>query len=93
MKSQYEQQCNAAALKQMGVKVIKSLKKRFISAINDWLKSETVVHVLYEDNLEQVIDLIFKKHADIAKVSPLLSIILKDSNRTGFKTLLTKSGM
>ncbi len=93
MKSQYEQQCNAAALKQMGVKVIKALKKKFISDINEWLKSETVVHILYEDNLEQVIDLIFKKHADTAKLSPLLSIILKDSNREGFKTLLTKSGM
>jgi hypothetical protein len=37
MKSQYEQQCNAAALKQLGVTVLKRLKNKWVEKIKQWL--------------------------------------------------------
>lgn len=55
MKSQYEQQCNAAALKEMGVPVIKSLKPKHLTKIQDWVDSNTRVEVDYPDVTEQII--------------------------------------
>jgi uncharacterized protein (TIGR00661 family) len=49
MKGQYEQQCNAAALKEMGVPVIKNLNSGNLVKINDWLVSEEKISVDYPD--------------------------------------------
>ncbi len=91
MKNQFEQQCNAAALQQMGVRVTRSLKNKCITEITAWISSNDVVHIPYQDNLQQVVDLIFETHANTAKVSPLLSIILKKSHRSFPENWLTKS--
>ncbi|NMH89836.1 glycosyltransferase family protein [Flavivirga algicola] len=56
MKGQYEQQCNAAALKEMGVPVIKSLKKKHFGKLMDWIESNTYVEVDYPDITESIID-------------------------------------
>ena len=56
MKGQYEQQCNAAALKEMGVTVLKSLKKKHIEKINRWLEDESVVKVDYPNMTQMIID-------------------------------------
>ena len=45
MKAQYEQHCNAAALKGLGVKVIKKLKKKHAPKIEEWTKSDNIIHV------------------------------------------------
>lgn len=63
MKTQYEQQLNAAALKQMGVPVIKSLKPKHDEVILDWIKNGKVIPVDYPDTTQQVLDMVFKKHA------------------------------
>ena len=60
MKGQYEQQCNAAALKKMGVPVIKSLKKKHIQTIQDWIKADQKIKVNYPNETEAIIDNIFK---------------------------------
>lgn len=62
MKTQYEQHCNAAALKAMGIKVIKSLKKKHHADIKNWIDYGKVVPVNYPDITEQIIDLIIKNH-------------------------------
>jgi hypothetical protein len=62
MKTQYEQQLNAAALKQMGVPVIKSLKPKHDEAINDWINNGEVIPVDYPNTTQQVLDLVFEKH-------------------------------
>lgn len=49
MKGQYEQQCNAAALKAIGVTVVKSLKKKNAEKIRLWTGSELVIPVSYPD--------------------------------------------
>ena len=61
MKNQYEQQLNAAALKDMGVPVIKSLKPKHDEKIQDWLTNGKPVKVNYPDNTQQVLDLLFKE--------------------------------
>lgn len=56
MKGQYEQQCNAAALKDMGVPVIKSLKKKHLSKLRDWVETDKIIKVDYPDITEQIIN-------------------------------------
>ncbi|WP_100611247.1 glycosyltransferase family protein [Confluentibacter lentus] len=62
MKGQYEQQCNAAALKDMGVPVIKSFKKKYLKNIKDWIENDTIVNVDYPDITEQIIDKILEEN-------------------------------
>lgn len=73
MKTQYEQQCNAAALKKMGVPVIKSLKKKNYSVIKEWLEYGKVIPVNYPDNTEQIVDTIIKNHYHKKIYSPSFS--------------------
>ncbi len=63
MKGQYEQQCNAAALKDLGVPVLKSLKKKHQEKIERWIKSNDIVPVDYADNTEQILNTIIENHA------------------------------
>ena len=56
MKGQYEQQCNAAALEQLSVPVIKALKKKYLDKINAWTKSQTILSFNYPDITEEIID-------------------------------------
>lgn len=56
MKGQYEQQCNTAALRDMGVPVIKSLKKKHLNDLKNWVDRDTVVSVDYPDITERIID-------------------------------------
>ncbi|MEH0154353.1 glycosyltransferase family protein [Limibacter armeniacum] len=60
MKNQYEQQCNAAALKNMGVPVIKSLKKKHYETIQSWLESAQLVEVNYPDNAEEAVKILLE---------------------------------
>jgi len=60
MKNQFEQQCNAIALKNMGVSVIGSLKKKHLPAIENWMGEENKIAVNYPDETEKIIDEIIK---------------------------------
>ncbi|MEN8704453.1 MAG: glycosyltransferase family protein [Polaribacter sp.] len=55
MKNQYEQKCNALALKQMGVTVLKKLNKKSTQKITGWLQSEPIGNIDYKDNTEDII--------------------------------------
>jgi hypothetical protein len=63
MKTQYEQQCNAAMLKSMGVPVMKKLNKKHRDKLEEWLKDKKVVQVNYPDITNKIIDTIVKNHA------------------------------
>lgn len=56
MKNQYEQHCNAAALKNMGVPVVKSLKKKHYDVLDDFFTSDHKVAVDYPDVTESILD-------------------------------------
>lgn len=49
MKSQYEQHCNAAALKEMGVPVLKKLSLKYHDKIAAWIASGEIIEVNYPD--------------------------------------------
>lgn len=55
MKGQYEQQCNAAALRQMGVPVIKSLKAKHLDALREWVESDRKIEVHYPDITDEIV--------------------------------------
>ncbi|WP_022824809.1 glycosyltransferase family protein [Hymenobacter norwichensis] len=56
MRNQYEQACNAAALADMGVPVVKNLKDKSLGVLDDWLRNGTVVPVEYPDETGEVLD-------------------------------------
>ncbi len=62
MKAQYEQQCNAAALKKMGVPVIKSLKEKHSDKIKSWLLAKDLVAVDYLDLTKEIVDVVLQNH-------------------------------
>ncbi|MBN8651926.1 MAG: glycosyl transferase [Cytophagales bacterium] len=49
MKSQYEQHCNAAALKKLGVPVLKKVKKKSIPKIERWLEEGKPLNISFAD--------------------------------------------
>ena len=61
MKTQYEQQLNAAAVKAMGVPVIKSLKEKHYDTIRDWLDNGKNIPVDYPNNTKEIIDMVFNQ--------------------------------
>ena len=60
MKGQYEQQCNAAALKLMGVPAIPNLKQKHLKKIANWIASDEKVKVNYPDLTRIIIRKIFE---------------------------------
>lgn len=55
MKKQYEQHYNAAALKQMGVPVVKSIKKKHLARIGEWIEGSHPVNVDYGNVAESAV--------------------------------------
>ncbi len=83
MRGQYEQQCNAAALKEMGIPVIKSLKKKNWKKIGKWLEGGTVPAVDYPDETKEILENLVQKHAE----EDIPHLPQPEENIPGFKTL------
>lgn len=62
MRSQYEQRCNAAALRAMGVPVIKGLKDQHLEVIGEWLANGRAVPVDYPDETGAVLDRVLREN-------------------------------
>ncbi|MBK9046127.1 MAG: UDP-N-acetylglucosamine--N-acetylmuramyl-(pentapeptide) pyrophosphoryl-undecaprenol N-acetylglucosamine transferase [Bacteroidetes bacterium ADurb.Bin397] len=62
MKNQYEQQCNAAMLKSMGVATMKSMKSKHHAILEEWVDAGQVVKVDYKDQSAAIVDTILKNH-------------------------------
>jgi uncharacterized protein (TIGR00661 family) len=60
MKNQYEQQCNAEALKQMGIPVLKSLKVKHVKSIRNWLDNPQPDRMDYPDQIEEIVERILR---------------------------------
>lgn len=63
MKFQYEQQCNAFALKQFGIPVIWGSNKNWLPVLKEWVQSGHAVQVDYPDETAMVIDRLVKQFA------------------------------
>ncbi|MCA1803037.1 MAG: hypothetical protein LC662_11310 [Rhodothermaceae bacterium] len=56
MKNQYEQKCNAAALSEMGVKVVNTIRNDFPIRISNWLDQPGTIKPDYADNKWDLVD-------------------------------------
>lgn len=61
MKSQYEQHCNAAALKGLGVPVLKKVKKKNLKKINKWIESDKRLDIRFPDIAAKAVERLFEK--------------------------------
>ena len=83
MKGQYEQQCNAAALEEMGVPVIKVLNESQYEKISNWLVSNGRVSVNYPDQTRSIVRRIFEM--DVQRT------LHKNSWLSGYKMTIERS--
>lgn len=60
MKGQFEQQCNAEALRLIGIPIIKSLKEKHFSTVKEWLQDDKIIGFDYPDIANSIIDQILK---------------------------------
>ena len=56
MKRQYEQECNAAALKGLGIPVINEIGEDFSDKLSEWVNSSFVYHANYENKVPQIVE-------------------------------------
>ncbi|MEO8795512.1 MAG: glycosyltransferase family protein [Daejeonella sp.] len=74
MKNQFEQQCNAEALRQMGIPVIQHLDGNFVPALKKWLSEKLVLEFNFPDQTEAIVGNMVKKYG--AKSALLTSGLL-----------------
>ncbi len=61
MKSQYEQHCNAAALKKLGVPVLKKVKKKQIKKIDKWIEGSKSLNIEFSDIAQKAVERLIDK--------------------------------
>lgn len=62
MKSQYEQHCNAAALKKLGVPVVKKMKKKHVKKIAKWIEGGKPLDISYPDIAGEAVERLIEKY-------------------------------
>jgi len=62
MKSQYEQHCNAAALKKMGVPVLKKVKKKYLKKIGKWIEDGRPQEISFPDIAADAVEKLMEKY-------------------------------
>ena len=60
MKGQYEQECNAEALKEMGVNVLERIGDDFSIKLENWINSEISYHEEFENIIPEISELILE---------------------------------
>jgi uncharacterized protein (TIGR00661 family) len=61
MKSQYEQHCNAAALKKLGVPVLKKVRKKSLHKIEAWLDEKNKLDISFPDIAGKAVEKMIEK--------------------------------
>jgi uncharacterized protein (TIGR00661 family) len=61
MQNQYEQQCNAKALKLMGGTVVNKIDENFVAALKNWLTYTCPIKATYKNNVPEILENIFNK--------------------------------
>jgi len=56
MKRQYEQECNAEALRGLGVPVVDKIGKDFSQSLNNWINSSFIHQASYENNVPRIVE-------------------------------------
>jgi uncharacterized protein (TIGR00661 family) len=63
MKSQYEQKCNAAALKKLGVPVLKKIKKKHVKKIEQWIEESKPLDISFPDITAEAVEKMMEKYS------------------------------
>lgn len=63
MMGQWEQQCNAEALKRMGIPVQKSTGKNFLPLLKEWVRNGPLIQVDFPDETGEIIGKLVKSHS------------------------------
>jgi uncharacterized protein (TIGR00661 family) len=63
MKKQYEQYCNAAFLKSMGIKVLDSFSKS-VPDLTEWVQNSSVLEIKFPDMTHEILEGILAKHGN-----------------------------
>ncbi len=61
MKSQYEQHCNAASLKNLGVQVLKKVKKKNLKKIEKWIEGGKKLNIEFPDIAGDAVERMMEK--------------------------------
>lgn len=61
MKSQYEQHCNAAALRKLGVPVLKNIKKKSVKKIEKWIDGAKPLNISFPDITAEAVEKVMGK--------------------------------
>ena len=61
IKGQYEQQCNAAALKKIGVKTLDKLDENFTSTFLNWINDTYTRSIFFPDTTESIVDFLITR--------------------------------
>ena len=88
MKGQYEQQCNAAALKALGVPVLKSLKIKEVKKIMFWLGNNATIPLHFPNDTDMIIERIFIEHSKKSQPWPLRNREINSPSK--FRSLVLK---
>jgi uncharacterized protein (TIGR00661 family) len=62
MSNQYEQQCNAQAMKEIGITVVKEIDADFITKVKSWVNFGFPVNTHYPDNTGKIVEELVMKH-------------------------------
>jgi uncharacterized protein (TIGR00661 family) len=62
IKGQYEQQCNAAALEQLGVKKINTIDHRFAGEVTDWLHHSNSCTIHFRHSTRMIVEHLFEHY-------------------------------
>jgi uncharacterized protein (TIGR00661 family) len=62
MKTQYEQHCNAAALKKLGVPVLKKVKKKTIKRVEQWIDENSLLDISFPDIAGVAVEKLIEKY-------------------------------
>ncbi|MES2560146.1 MAG: glycosyltransferase family protein [Bacteroidota bacterium] len=62
MGNQYEQLCNAQAMKDLGITVVKEIDHHFVSKVNTWAKFAFPANIYYPDNTAKIVEDLVMKH-------------------------------
>ena len=68
MKVQYEQYCNAAYLKSMGIKVLDNFTNSS-AELTDWIQNSQALHIRFPDLTFEILESILKKHCSYQTAS------------------------
>ncbi|HMP98482.1 MAG TPA: glycosyltransferase family protein [Cyclobacteriaceae bacterium] len=60
MQSQYEQKCNALALKSLGVEVLKKMNQRNLKRLEHWVQENTAISIKYKNVAAEAVELALK---------------------------------